>query len=53
MFVKFGKGRCPICGDVGVKKQKDVYFCQECEITFSEFGFFGELPEKKRRLELT
>lgn len=46
MFVFFGKGKCPLCGNIGMKN-KDVWVCERCFIVFDEFGLveFNEFPE--------
>lgn len=37
MFVVFGEGKCPLCGDGGRKLSKETYHCGRCEVAFNEF----------------
>jgi transposase-like protein len=44
MFVNFGQGKCPICGDFGKKlsekKLKNNFNCKKCNATFDNFYLF-------------
>ena len=38
MFVAFGPGKCPLCGDSGSVLAKETYHCRRCEIAFDNFA---------------
>lgn len=38
MFVNFGNGKCPICGDFGSKLSAETFHCTKCEVAFNEFS---------------
>jgi|GEM_PF-2920612 len=46
MFVNFGKGKCPLCGDKAIEVG-DAYHCGKCEVSFDDFMIAsqGELAE--------
>lgn len=44
MFIAFGPGKCPLCGDGGTKLSKETYHCRRCEIAFNDFAI-SELTE--------
>lgn len=37
MFVIFGEGKCPLCGDAGRQLSKETYHCGRCDVAFNEF----------------
>ena len=37
MFLFFGKGKCPFCGNFG-KKVGDGWHCYRCSVQFDKFG---------------
>ena len=39
MFVNFGSGKCPICGDFGSTVERDVFHCGKCTVSFNSFSF--------------
>ncbi len=41
MFIDFGNGKCPICGDFG-KQTDDVVHCTRCRTTFDGFWLFAQ-----------
>lgn len=51
MFVFFGEGKCPLCGDSGKKMPAETYHCGRCAVAFNEFyiSVMGETkpPENK------
>lgn len=51
MFVNFGSGKCPVCGDFGKVMQKDVFHCNKCKIAFNDFYIsnFRELKEYENK----
>lgn len=46
MFVVFGDGKCPLCGDGGSRIGKETYRCGRCEIAFNDFAI-SSLTEPK------
>ncbi len=48
MFVNFGMGKCPMCGDFGKKIQKDNFSCRKCSLMFDKFyvSFLSEPQEQ-------
>ncbi len=38
MFIVFGSGKCPLCGDFGTRAQEDVFHCEKCMVAFNDFG---------------
>jgi ribosomal protein L37AE/L43A len=54
MFVNFGSGKCPVCGDSAKnveKKEKDVFHCTKCKISFNDFYIanFEQLKEYENK----
>jgi ribosomal protein L37AE/L43A len=37
MFVNFGQGKCPLCGDNGKEIEKKVFHCSKCRVSFDGF----------------
>ncbi len=37
MFVNFGSGKCPVCGDFGKVMERHVFHCAKCKIAFNDF----------------
>lgn len=37
MFVVFGHGKCPLCGDEGSKLARQTFHCRRCDIAFNDF----------------
>ncbi len=37
MFVQFGEGKCPLCGDFGKELKKEMFSCRSCDISFDKF----------------
>jgi len=38
MFVNFGTGKCPVCGDFGKTVEKDIFHCGRCSVSFNQFS---------------
>ncbi|MBI4018188.1 MAG: hypothetical protein HY368_01120 [Candidatus Aenigmarchaeota archaeon] len=38
MFVIFGEGKCPLCGDGGSRLGRQTYHCRRCDIAFNDFA---------------
>ena len=52
MFVNFGHGKCPVCGDFGnrMQKQKGSFSCRRCMLAFDKFSVvFFEEPQDNGR----
>ena len=51
MFVNFGSGKCPMCGDFGKTMVKDIFHCPKCRISFNDFYISnpGELKDYESR----
>ena len=37
MFINFGSGKCPVCGDFGKSMTKDIFHCLKCRISFNDY----------------
>lgn len=37
MFVNFGSGKCPVCGDFGTAVEKKIFHCAKCKISFNDY----------------
>ncbi|MBS3053245.1 MAG: hypothetical protein J4469_01970 [Candidatus Aenigmarchaeota archaeon] len=37
MFVAFGDGKCPFCGDASKQLSKETYHCSRCDIAFNKY----------------
>jgi hypothetical protein len=37
MFINFGDGKCPVCGDFGSEVEKRIFHCGKCKVSFNEF----------------
>ncbi len=37
MFVAFGPGKCPLCGDFGKDVGRKTFQCKKCDISFNDF----------------
>ncbi len=50
MFVNFGPGKCPVCGDFGNKMKNENFSCRKCNLAFDKFSvmFFEEPTEQNR-----
>ncbi len=51
MFVAFGYGKCPFCGDFGQEVEKEIFLCSKCDLAFNEFGIssISNPPEDEDR----
>lgn len=50
MFVNFGEGKCPLCGDFGRRARGKSYSCGKCSLAFDNFSvMFAEEPEEQNR----
>ena len=49
MFVYFGAGKCPVCGNFGKTVKSDVFHCSSCDILFNEFSIAGFMEEPEER----
>lgn len=38
MFIAFGHGKCPLCGDAGASLAKETYHCRRCFIAFNDYA---------------
>lgn len=47
-MIFFGSGKCPLCGAFGQEIEENIFYCDNCQIPFSEFG----LPMDKEYEEL-
>ena len=47
MFVNFGSGKCPMCGDFARTVEKKIFHCGKCRIAFNEYyiSAFGEVKD--------
>ncbi len=37
MFVNFGSGKCPVCGDFARAMSKRIFHCSKCRIAFNDY----------------
>ena len=37
MFVNFGSGKCPVCGDFAQLMSKKIFHCGKCNIAFNDY----------------
>lgn len=38
MFINFGSGKCPLCGDFGTEISREIFHCDKCMVAFNNFG---------------
>ena len=38
MFVNFGAGKCPVCGDFANAIERDIFHCGKCRVSFNRFS---------------
>ncbi len=38
MFISFGSGKCPFCGNFGKKLEQQIFHCAKCDIAFNDFA---------------
>ncbi len=38
MFVNFGTGKCPMCGNFGEAVEKEIFHCGRCMVSFNRFS---------------
>jgi hypothetical protein len=42
MYIHFGEGKCPLCGDLGQKQKKTkMLSCSSCMVEFDKFHLFA------------
>ena len=49
MFVVFGKGKCPMCGNKGKRLDKDIFKCADCEVSFNDYSLHGQPQTEKEK----
>ena len=42
MFIVFGSGKCPLCGDFGTEISEEIYKCERCVVAFNDFGISSQ-----------